>query len=205
MTPSKLLLTAAAVLFTGTQTLADSFSIITPGRDRDYRDNARRPGNDYRPGPVRPGPVRPGPVRPGPVRPGPIRPGPVRPGPVRPGPIYPGPVRPVPGPHYIQKVIYINRYVMNEALYLQNLSDLFYSAQGYRLESVTVEATQIGYGAALQLLVNGYVESADYTVYGLSTLYPNYSRVFGYDLSTLAVQVHGSAFINRITVNLRLD
>lgn len=215
MTPKTLLLSTTVVLLTGTQALADSFSIVQPGRSSGrvvapVRPNPPRypgDGRDNRPGPVRPGPVYPGPVRPGPVYPGPVRPGPVYPGPVYPGPVYPGPIYPNPTPinRYIQKVIYINRYVTNEALYLQQLSDLFYSAQGYRLESVSVEATQIGYGASLQLLINGYIESSDYTVYGVSTLYPNYSRVFGYDLSTLAVQVSGSALINRITVNLRLD
>lgn len=195
MTPKTLLLSTTVVLLTGTQALADSFSIVQPGRSS---------GRVV--APVRPNPPRyPGDGRDN--RPGPVRPGPVYPGPVRPGPVYPGPIYPNPTPinRYIQKVIYINRYVTNEALYLQQLSDLFYSAQGYRLESVSVEATQIGYGASLQLLINGYIESSDYTVYGVSTLYPNYSRVFGYDLSTLAVQVSGSALINRITVNLRLD
>lgn len=207
MTPKTLLLTTVVALFTGTQVYADSFGIIQPGRGGSrvapVRPNPPRyPGDGGR---VRTGPVRPGPVYPGPVRPNPRPPGPIYPGPIYPGPIYPEPVRPVPPIRYVQKTIYINRYVSNESIYLQDLSDLYYTAQGYRLESVVVEATQVGYAASLQLLVNGYVESADYSVYGVSTLYPNYSRTFGYDLSTLAVRMNGSAYINRIILNLRWD
>lgn len=208
MTPKTLILTAVVSIMTATQAMA--FGGITPMNPPRYPGPGPvRPGPIVRPGPVNPGPGRPGPVRPGPVRPGPVYPGPVYPGPiVRPDPIRPyppGPIYPAPINRYIQKVIYIGRYVDYETLYLQQLGDLFYSAQGYVLESVEVDARSSSYNATLRLLVNGYTEDTDYNVSGYSKLYPSYNRVFGRDLSTLALRLDGSAYIDRITVNLRLD
>ena len=179
MTPKNILLTAVISFLTGAQVLANPPRYPGPGR----------------PGPiVRPGPIRPNPRPPGPIYPGPI----VRPGPINPGPIYPAPIN-----RYTQRVIYIGRYVDYETLYLQQLGDLFYSAQGYVLESVEVDARSASYDSSIRLLVNGYVEDTDYNVGGYSVLHPSYNRVFGRDLSTLAIRLDGSAYIDRITVNLR--
>ena len=192
MTPKTLLLTAAIVTLTGAHALANSFKIINPPRydERNDRDQGRG---------RRPPPGRQNPGYPGHVRPGPVRPGPVYPGPIYGAPVYPNPVQ------YIQRVLYINRYVINETFYIDQMANLSYSAQGYALESVTVELSQSNYGANTQLLVNGMVEATAYNINSFTTLFPIYRHVFGYDLGSLALRLNGSTYVGRITINLRLN
>jgi len=201
MTPKTLVLTLIATLTVASQALAAG--PVRPGQ----RPGA---GRERGPGPVVPGHndngrnldrdrQRERDARYNPPR---HRPGPVRPGPIHPiyprEPIYPAPIY---RDTYIQRTMYVNRYIGNETIFLQSLLDFSPYYAYYRVESINVEISQAGYNTSLRLLVNGYTEDSDSYVTSYSTLRPSY-RSLGSYLAHMAVHVSGSAYVRSITVNL---
>lgn len=206
----KLQLVATAIMLSiSLLNVQTAFGYITPGGDS-YRVTPVVP----RPPAVRPTP-RPGTPRPEPIRPTPRptpRPIPIPyPDPVYPGPIYPSPIYPpvyptpvYPPSYYTQtKTMTLNRWVYSETFYVRQLVDFSYEYAGYRLKSVRVDVAGNSY-ANINLVVNGRVTDSRYTNGGDVYLYPNYyNDDLNSEISSLAVQVNGSAFIYKIVFELQ--
>jgi len=86
---------------------------------------------------------------------------------------------------------------------MSELVDLSYNYRGYDVESVEVITSQASYSASLQLIVNGWTDDTDYSVNGWSVLRPRSGTRIGYDLTSLGVRLNGSAYVERVTLNLR--
>lgn len=154
-------------------------------------------------------------VRPNPPRYGEPGYGRPYPGPVRPGypvyPIYPPIYRPLPPPvypyppsypdRYVDKVIYINRYVSYETLQLFYLSELDEYYRGYNVTSIDVNTSGGTYATSVDLLVNGSLADTEAS-YGYVRLNTNYRSQIGYDVFSLDVRVNGQVYVGSITVHL---
>lgn len=121
-------------------------------------------------------------------------------------PGYPGPGRDDFGNGYgrqEQKVIYINRRVVDETLELRQLAGIGPNYRGFTVESVVVDIRGSGPRAEVSLLTDGRMEESAYSPQGRLILRPRFGAVLGQDIRTLQLGVRGMAFVDSITINLR--
>lgn len=101
-----------------------------------------------------------------------------------------------------QKIVYLNRRVINETLPLRQLAGIDERYRGYAVESVIVDLRGSGPRAEVALLADGRLEDSAYSPQGRILLRPQYQSVIGEGLNTLQLDVRGVADIQSITVNL---
>lgn len=102
-----------------------------------------------------------------------------------------------------QKVIYLNRRVVNENISLTQLAGIGANYRGYTLDSVVVNLRSTDYNVNVALLADGREEDRLYSPQGSVQLRPRYRAVIGDDIRNLDLQIYGGVtFVDSIVVNL---
>lgn len=140
-----------------------------------------------------------GPGRPRPPFPMPLPPLSPGPGP-SPGPLPP----PNQGGQRITRSIFVNRYVMNEALALRELAGLGWEFNDAILDSVQIDLRSRGdFGGLVELVLNNVVEDSVFNPQASGVLRPRGFARLGSDFYGLRLVVHDPLFIERISVTVR--